>query len=444
VFTTKHHDGFCMFDSHLTDYTIMHSPFRRDVLKELADACHEADFGLGLYYSPPDWHYGQGREPKPYQEYFHGQMQELCNRYGKVDVLWFDMAGGAEWGTEKLLPLIRQWQPHVLLDDRLGGAPGDFSTREGGIGQIELKRPWESCITLQHYQFSWNPNSRVMPAKEVIHTLIRVVSAGGNLLLNLGPMPTGQFDPRQIQVLEEVGKWLKANGESVYGTQGGPFVPSLWVLTTQKDRKIFVHALDWPRDIVHLPVLDQTILSASRLSGEPVSFKQTAQGVELSVPADKHDPQDTVIVLELAGLAADLPARKIPLGTLSDNKQYSASGCHRNEEGLSAAKAFDGDPSTRWAAPEDAETAWLTVDLGAEMTFDRVYVDEHARRVLHCELQVKEADAWRTFHQGEKLGERRFITFPPVKGRQVRLLMSRFVAPPTIWEFQILESQSAK
>ena len=193
-----------------------------------------------------------------------------------------------------------------------------------------------------------------------------------------------------------------------------------------------------------MPAVDQAILSASRLGGEPVTFKQTADGVELSVPVEKRDSQDTVIVLELAGPAAGLPARRIQLGTLSENKLYSASGSHRKEAGLGADKAFDGDVSTRWAAPEAAETAWLAVDLGDEMTFDRIYVDEHARRVLRYELQAKEADAWRTFHRGEKLGEHQFVSFPPVKGRQVRLFLSRFVAPPTIWEFQVLGPHAAR
>lgn len=443
VFTTKHHDGFCLFDSRLTDYKITNTPFKRDVAKELADACHDAGLALGWYYSPPDWHYGNSGEPKPYNRYFHGQIQELCANYGQVDILWFDMAHGNQWEAGQLVPAIRKLQPQVIINDRLGGAVGDFSTREGGIGKMELQTPWESCITIQHYQFSWNPNSRVMPAKEAIHTLIRVVGSGGNLLLNLGPLPTGQLDPSQVSVLKTMGRWLADHGQSVYGAKGGPFAPSLSVAATHHGNKLYVHVLDWFNNSVSLPGLGKKILSGSVLPRGQVLIDQHEDRVELAVPVEQRDEYDTVIELELAGPVEDLTG-KIPLNSLSEGKQYSASGFHRNQESLNAEKAFDGDITSRWAAPEDCESCWLAVDMQQPVTFDRIYLHEHARRILRYELEIKDGGQWKPFFKGNRVGEHRLIQFPPVTARELRLEMKAFIAPPTIWEFQVFAPMAGR
>ena len=160
VFTTKHHDGFCNFDSKLTDYKITsdESPFRRDITGEVAKACHEGGLMLGFYYSPPDWHNPDywNNNHQNYLKYMHGQIKELCSNYGKVDIIWFDGLQGNKpenWDSYNLFREIRELQPHILLNDR-AGLPADFGTPEQVIGNYNTEKSWESCITIGT-QWSW-------------------------------------------------------------------------------------------------------------------------------------------------------------------------------------------------------------------------------------------------------------------------------------------------
>ena len=208
VFTTKHHDGFCMFDSALTDYDIAATPYQRDIVGELAKACHEENFGLGFYYSVPDWHYPNYLlgDPALYIQYLHGQVEELCKNYGQVDVLWFD-AGRKEpastWDADRLLARIRALQPSILINNRIPGKT-DFDTPEQVVGRLQLDRPWESCITLGQ-QWSWKPDDDLKSADECIRLLVRCVGGGGNMLLNVGPMPGGAIEPRAVERLQQIG-----------------------------------------------------------------------------------------------------------------------------------------------------------------------------------------------------------------------------------------------
>jgi len=306
VFTTKHHDGFCMFDSKLTTYTIMHSPFGRDVTKELADACHEAGLGLGFYYSPVDWYHPDYRTRRHirYIRYMHGQLRELCTNYGRVNIIWFDGLGGSarDWDSVALFRMIRNLQPDVLINNR-AGLPGDFDTPEQRIGRFQTERPWESCITLGT-QWAWKPNDRIKSLKQCVDILVRVVGGDGNLLLNVGPMPTGEIEPRQAARLREIGTWLGKYGESIYGTRGGPFAPGPWGASTHRGETVYIHILDWKaakEGAVVLPPLRNKVLSSSVLSGGRAEVKRSAKGIEVSVAPAERDPLDTIVVLKLDG-----------------------------------------------------------------------------------------------------------------------------------------------
>ncbi len=301
VFTTKHHDGFCMFDSKLTEYKITNSPFRRDVVGELADACHKGGLKLGFYYSPPDWHHPDYRTKNhdKYIQYLHGQLRELCTNYGKVDIIWFDGLGGKarDWDAERLFKMIRTLQPGVLINNRCG-LPGDFDTPEQRVGRYRVDRPWESCITLGT-QWAWKPNDKIKSLKQCIHLLVQCVGGGGNLLLNVGPMPTGEIEPRQAQRLREIGQWLARYGESVYGTRGGPVPPQPWGVTAHKENKLYVHILNWDKagQAVALPPLGAKLVRSSVLTGGTADVRQTAQGIEIRIPQDSRDEIDTIVVL---------------------------------------------------------------------------------------------------------------------------------------------------
>ncbi|MBN2580022.1 MAG: alpha-L-fucosidase, partial [Pirellulales bacterium] len=214
VFTTKHHDGFSNYDTKLSDYKITspESPYGRDIVRQLADACHEGGILWGIYYSQVDWYHPDYMNcidgHRRYLKFLFGQMRELLTNYGKVSMIFFDGLSGDEkdWDGANLINLCRRLQPGVMINDR-AGVRADFGTPEQEIGGMNTKRPWESCITLGT-QWTWKPDDRIKSLKECIQTLVRVVGGDGNLLLNVGPMPDGRIEPRQADRLREMGRWL--------------------------------------------------------------------------------------------------------------------------------------------------------------------------------------------------------------------------------------------
>jgi alpha-L-fucosidase len=311
VFTSKHHDGFSMFDSKLTDYKISNSPFKRDVVKELADACHKAELKLGYYYSPPDWYHPDYRtENHPrYIKFLHGQLREICSNYGRIDIVWFDGLGGKaeDWDSENLFRMIRRLQPHVIINNR-AGLPADHDTPEQKIGRFQNDRPWETCMTICR-QWAWKPNDQMKSLKQCIDTLVRVVGGDGNLLFNVGPMPDGLIELRQVTRLKEMGNWLDENGRSIYATRGGPFKPGDWGASTYKGNTIYIHVLNWDEDTLTLPPIPKKIITSSVMTGGAATVRQTALAIEISVPEAYRKELDTIIVLQLNGPANGITPR---------------------------------------------------------------------------------------------------------------------------------------
>ncbi len=310
VFTTKHHDGFANFDSKLTDYKITSpaSPFGRDIVAELAAACHKAGLGLGFYYSQPDWHHPDYHTENhgDYIAYLHGQVRELCTNYGKVDIMWFDGlgAGPGDWDTEELLKMVRDLQPGIIINNR-AGLRADFDTPEQRVGAFQPDRPWETCMTIGT-QCAWKPDDQNKSLERCIGTLLRVVGGDGNFLFNVGPMPDGRIEPGQAETLAEMGQWLSDNGEAVYGTRGGPFKPGTWGASTHKDNRIFVHVFEWEGKTFELPPIGKDIVRAEILGGGKVKVKQSAEGITLRAAQKGRQDFDTVVVLYLDGPASEV------------------------------------------------------------------------------------------------------------------------------------------
>ena len=439
VFTSKHHDGFCEFDSKLTTYTIMHSPFHRDVVGEIAKACHDAGLKVGWYYSPVDWHHPDYRTPNHprYIEYLHGQLRELCAHYGKIDIIWFDGLGGKaeDWDSENLIRMIRRFQPGIIINNR-AGLPADHDTPEQRIGKFQNNRAWESCITICR-QWAWKPNDNMKSLQQCLQTLVQVVGGDGNLLFNVGPMPTGEIEPRQVERLKEMGAWLKMNGESIYGTRGGPFIPGPWGASTHKDNKIYVHILKFTGDTVALPPIEKKIVSGSLLAGGKASVKQTDDGIEIAVaPADRQE-HDTIVVLTLDGPASEVKPAASLSDSLTTGKRARASNVYQKNRNFGPNRAADDDPNTRWATDSGTKAAWLEVDLGKPETFDRASLIEEFDRVRRFELQWKDGEKWETFARGEKIGDQLTVQFKPVTARIVRLNILEATDGPTICEFQL-------
>jgi len=307
TFTTKHHDGFCMFDSKLTDYDSMDTAAHRDFVRELVDACHEAGVRICFYYSLLDWHHPDYKADFPaYVKYAKGQLRELCTNYGKIDGIWFD--GGwehsaQEWHADELHAMIRKLQPGILINDR-AGIPGDFSTPEQNVpvGPAPPDVTWESCITINR---SWGyaaQDRQFKSVPELVRLLVDIVSKGGNLLLNVGPMPDGRIQPEFVERLQGVGRWLAVNGESIYGCGVGPFRNLRFGRCTARGSTLYLHVFDWPGRRLKLEGLLNKVLSARLLAtGEAIRFRQTNDNVRFTVPQESPDPSDTVIAVQVEG-----------------------------------------------------------------------------------------------------------------------------------------------
>lgn len=312
VFTTKHHDGFCNFDSKLTDYKItsLKSPYGKDIVGQLADACHRAHMPIGWYYSPPDWHhpdYRNGDRHARYIEYLHGQIRELLSDYGKIDIMWFDGLGGTadDWDAPRLLRTIRQLQPEIVINNRCG-LPADHDTPEQRVGGFNRQRPWETCMTVCR-QWAWKPNDLMKSRKQCLQTLLQVVGGDGNLLLNVGPMPDGRIEPRQVERLHQMGQWLAKYGDGVYGTRGGPWKPGRWGASTCRANKIYVYIMNWPAEgPLHLPPIPPPLMSWKTRSEGEAEVTQTDGGVTITLASPDRDDVATVIELTVGSKALDI------------------------------------------------------------------------------------------------------------------------------------------
>ncbi len=320
VLTTKHHDGFCLWDSKLTDYTIMNTPFKRDVVKELAEACKKQGIKFGCYYSVPDTHHpgypydltGRGHPMREkydldaYHKYLMGQTEELIKNYGPLVTVWYDTDGTVSqvYGKRgfEVINMARKLQPDILIDERTG-APGDYSTPEQRVGGFNMTRPWESCMTISaHNHWAWGgEKDGVKPAGSVITMLAQCAGGDGNMLLNVGPRPDGMIDPEQVEAIRKVGDWLKVNGEGIYATRGGPYMPTPRYTATRKGNKIYLHILKWNGDSCKLPPLGAEIAASSLLAGGKVEVSNRPDGLTVTVPATDRKDSDTVVKLELKG-----------------------------------------------------------------------------------------------------------------------------------------------
>jgi alpha-L-fucosidase len=454
VLTTKHHDGFCLWDTKQSDYNIMRTPFGRDVLKELAAACARGGIALGTYHSVCDWHHPDFPRTSPggkvlrtasdiaaYRRYLRAQTTELIKNYGPLIVMWYDVPQEFDRNEgSQNVRLCRTLQPSILVNNRAGGGCGDYGTPEQRVGGFDMQRPWETCMTICR-QWSWKPDDRMKTLPECLHALLRSAGGDGNLLFNVGPMPSGEIEPRQVARLKEMGDWLAKHGESVYATRGGPYKPAKHVLSTRKGNTVYVHVLAWPEETLKLPALPAKIVASRVLTGGRADVRQSDAGIEIAVAKADRQEIDTIVALELDKPALDIPPVSVSsIGqSLTEGKKASASNVYQNNHNHGAARAVDGDDETRWATDASTKQCWLEVDLGKPETFDRALLDECVEfgvRVKAFELQAKEGNDWKTFFKGAAMGRHREVRFPPMTARHVRLSIEG-AGGPTIYEFQL-------
>ncbi len=331
--TSKHHDGFAMFDSKISDYTIVKkTPYGKDVLKMLADECRKEGIKLFFYHSQLDWHHPDyfprgftggswtGREEKgdmnKYLDYMDTQLTELLTNYGDVAGIWFDGMWDKKddnWRLENTYSLIHQLQPAALVGSNHHRTPYDGEdfqmfekdlpghnttgfAQEQKVGDL----PKETCETINN---SWGFNlrdDRNKSIKELIQYLVKAAGYGSNFLLNVGPMPNGKIQPEHVALLKQIGEWNQQYGETIYGSRGGPLSARDWGVMTQKGNKIYVHILNWYDETLTLPRLGKKIVSAKLfIDKTPLKFVDNDFGLSIKVPKEKMNDVDTVIELEV-------------------------------------------------------------------------------------------------------------------------------------------------
>lgn len=291
VLTAKHHDGFCLFDSKLTEYKSTNTKAGRDLVREFLDACREAGLKAGLYYSLIDWNhpdfpkYGDRQHPmrnnaaykdekidfERYLDYMHGQVKELVSGYGKLDLLWFDFSyddmAGEKWRATELIEMVRSYQPDVIIDNRLEGDGGNYGSiatehplpysgdfaspeqiipPEGVCNESGKPIPWELCATMNNHWGYCNFDRQYKTAKMLIRKLVECVSKGGNMMLNVGPDARGNIPEESVKVLREIGAWMSKNKESIYGCGISELPKPEWGRYTQKGDIIYAHVYEEP------------------------------------------------------------------------------------------------------------------------------------------------------------------------------------------------------
>ena len=310
VLTTRHHDGFCLFDSAVSDFTAPKTAAKRDLVGEFAEACHAAGMRMGFYYSLEDWRF-PGQLPhlprkedsvyEPMVEQAHAQVREICSNYGKVDILWYD--GGfpsGVWRAEELNAMVRELQPEIIINNR-AGTDEDFGTPENTI--IAEARPWEACYTMNrtwgHAPFDRN----YMSPREIIRLLATCVDSGGNLLLNVGPDADGRFPLKAVENLQHVGQWLRRHGDAIYGAGPAPFSAPALGLASRKGNRVFLLIQRWPGSTLPFAWCGNKVVSARVLAtGQEARIEQAGDRVWLhDLPAFPPDPWHNVIELGLEG-----------------------------------------------------------------------------------------------------------------------------------------------
>ncbi len=481
VVVPKHHDGFAMWhtevDPGLPDWTIKHTPWGRDYVREMAEACQGSKVQFCLYYSVLDWvnpryRAEAGADLTAYKnEVFKPHMRELLTRYGKVGCIWFDGHWEPSWTHEnarEMYAFIRALQPGTLLGNRIdaksngsrvcawtgsfwhGPDPvGDYQAREMDTGEFYMEKAWDNCFNLRANpcgSWSWIKDPYNWPVRsrdEVVTKLIDCIGRDGGLLLGVGPREDGTLDRDDVIALREIGLWLREHGDAVYGTRGGPWKPGPWGVSTRKGNRVFLFVQKLPGDgRLTLPALDARVTSVRMLtSGAPVGFA-TGEGWTLTIPRGRRSFGPAAMV----ELTLDRPALPLPALSSSSALVSLAEGCPVEVSSTWAGRPeldpkhiTDGNQQTIFATAEKDRTATATVHLRGEHTLHRiVFSDAPYRRTTAYTIEVFAGGVWKEVAKGTEssFSGQVEVKLDAVKATKIRVNIQGATDTPVIAEIQ--------
>ena len=492
VLTTKHHDGFCMWDSAYTDHDIMSTPFKRDICKELADACHKRGIRVLWYYSILDMYEAtyDTKNIQPYEDHIYNQVKELMSNYGSIEGIWWD-GGAIKLNQERLFKMINTLHPGALTNGRIGAPVKygiSFSTPEQRTGAFQMDRPWETCAVIGGGWF-WSGGKYVKSIETCLRMLVDCAIGDGNLLLNFGMPPDGKIIPKVKRNYLAIGDFLKKYGESIYKTRGGPYKPGNWGGATRHGKTIYLHIMQrWPIGELRLPPLPAKVLNCEALTGGNPVCKQTDKNLIITMDPKEHVSPDTIIKLTLdsdsmaiepittqtdqpltldAKVTASSPDRprgkrgspetviqysfetgkiKKAFGEESSDAEIKVSHkSHRKWDPKEkerirkmVSRTHRGHFWRYWQADRDDKQPWIAVDMGREVTFQKVGIKNNFGIIQGFELQAEKDGKWETFYKGESFEDLFVHLKKPVTARRVRLLILGYEdAPPQISMFDV-------
>jgi alpha-L-fucosidase len=456
VITAKHHEGFALYPSAVSDWDIADAaPYKKDLLGPLADAVRKAGLKMGFYYSQAqDWvnrggakkflEEGEGwdaAQKGDFDVYLKNislpQVREILTRY-QPDIFWWDTP---DWmNPQRAAPFqeLLKLRPGIISNNRLGGGfRGDMATPEQYIPVTGYTGDWESCMTIgQNWGYTLS-DTNLKSTAELVQKLAFISSQGGNFLLNVGPTAEGLIPEYFAERLRGVGQWLRVNGDSIYGSKAGPFEHLSWGCATRKGARLYLHVFKWPTDRQLRVPLQSNAKRAALLAApeQELKFVREPGRMVIHVPATAPDATDSVIMLDLDGEPEVLPAP-------TDHAKVNASASQpkNGPEG-----AIDGTDGKRWRAPTNEITAWLEVDLGQPVTIAAFGYDDPKggwpRIQQQYALEIQSADQWQTVASGKTTGHGTLQNITPVTAQKFRLTLKCEKGAPGVAEFKLFRAE---
>lgn len=477
VFTAKHHDGFCNWDTKTSTYNIMNTPYGKDVCKALANAAHEAGIKIGWYYSPAEWKDPDCRNPEKNELYVKRattQLQELLSNYGKIDLLWIDFEGGPVPGDPAVFySMAKKLQPGIIVNNRLDvlhtdeshgwiGKNGDYATPEGFVAGYSAV-PWETCTNLGH-QWAWRFNDNPRSLKEVSKTLLKCIGGNGNLLLNVGPDSTGMIPDNFLARLKELGNWVKGREKTLFNVNAGSYTPTNQYVSTRKGNDLYLHFFDPVSDTIEVPKYTGKIVSAKLLNGQKISYQTTGNKLRMIIPVAARDSIATTIHFTTSpdGHTASMIAPFSTSGSIAYSKKSSASSSIAQMLHDPSA-AFDDNPNTHWKLGRRADVdfaayygsgisyrgeevkslynneGWLQIDLGKPTQVQKIRLMEYVflnSSINSFSVSYLDGDKWISLLEGNKMGVWE-QSFKPVQAQYFRLQVNQVEGFAGVKEFQL-------